>query len=211
MNRTLASLLLLCSTSLAGAATVEFDDVVSSTANLYYTSWGHWYTMPDDNALGNLDSIAASAVSFNGNAFNFAGYNSVSIFSGDTVIDHGGTATGADGDTCTPTCLFKDGFFRGLPVYSLIGIWSTSPDKIVPIGDPHTSVFFVGSDALLNIPEATTLYLFLAENDGAFGDNLGSYNVHFNVSAVPVPAGLPLFLSGVAGLSLVARRRRNAA
>jgi len=210
VKRVLASLLMLCSASLASAATVEIDQIVSSRDNLYYTDWGHWYTMPDDHALGNLDSFAARAVSLGGSSFNFGGYDSVSIFATGSVVDAGGTATNANGDTCIPTCLFKDGNWRGLPAYSLIGIWSSSPDKIVPIGDPHTSVFFVGTNSVLNIPDAPSLYLFLAENDGAFGDNSGNYNVHLTASAVPVPAALPLFLSGIAGLSMVRRRKARA-
>ena len=210
MKRALASLLIACSASFASAATVEIDQLVSSRDNLYYTDWGHWYTMPDDHALGNLDSVAARAVSLGGSSFNFGGFDAVSIFATGSVVDAGGTATSANGDTCVPSCLFKDGNWRGLPAYSLIGIWSSSPDAIVPIGDPHTSVFFVGSNLVLDIPDAPSLYLFLAENDGAFGDNSGSYNVHLTASAVPVPAALPLFLSGVAGLSLIRRRKTRA-
>jgi len=210
IKRLFASFVLVCSASYASAATVEIDQSVSSLDNLYYADWGHWYTLPEDKALANPDSNPARAVSLSGSGFNFAGFDSLSISASGMVVDHYGVATDANGDPHSPDWSFQGDYFRGQPVYSLIGIWSTSPDDIVPLGDPQASVFFIGTSLQLTIPEATSLYLFLAENDGGFGDNSGSYDVHLSaVSAVPVPAAWTLFLSGVTGLQLV-RRRRNA-
>lgn len=210
MNRIVASLVLLCSASFASAYTVDIDQIVDGRDNLYYTDWGHWYTMPDDHALGNLDSNPARAVALNGTSFNFADFSTVSITASGMVVDHAGTATDANGDPCNPTCLFNDGYFRGQKVYSLIGIWSTSADSIVPIGDWQSSIFFIGTEAVLNVPDFSSLYLFLAENDGAFGDNSGFYNVHLTATAVPEPAAWTLFLSGILGLRLVRRAKAKA-
>lgn len=214
MNRILSVLLLLSLNTFAAAATVSIDQVVDGRDNLYYTDWGHWYTLPADNALANPDSNAAKSVSLIGSAFNFASYTSLSITASGSVVDHFNIATGPNGDPCSPTCLFNDGNFRGLKAYSLIGIWSTTADTITPIGDPHTAPFFIGSSINLSIPSSSAVYLFLAENDGGFGDNSGFFNVHLTASnsapTVPVPAALPLFASALIGMGL-ARRRKDAA
>jgi hypothetical protein len=150
-------------------------------------------------------------VSVSGVAFNFAGYSSLTISASGLVVDDGPNATGPNGDTCIPTCLFHDGNFRGLTAYSLIGIWSSTANSITPISDPHTAPFFIGSSASLNIPLLSSAYLFLAENDGYFADNSGFYDVHLTAtSAVPVPAALPLFASALLGMGVI-RRRKNAA
>lgn len=197
----------------AAAATISIDQTVDSRDNLYYTDWGHYYTLPEDLTFQNPDSNPAKYISFNGSAFNFSGYSSVAITASGSVVDHFDMATDANGDQCNPTCLFHDGNWHGLTAYALIGIWSTTADKITPIGDPHTAPFFVGTGLTLNIPASSSLYLFLAENDGGFGDNSGHYNVHLEVTdglttpQVPVPAALPLFASALAGMSLIRRRK----
>lgn len=208
MYRVACSLLLSACASFASAATVSIDTTVDSRDNLYYTNWGHWYTLPSDEALANPASFAAHAVNVNGSGFNFAGYSGLTLTATGSVVDNGPNATDANGDTCNPTCLFNDGFFRKLPAYSLIGIWSSSATEIVPLTDNWlTSIFFVGTNAQLQIPSVTSAYLFLAENDGYFNDNSGHYNVHIEASVVPVPAAGPLMLSGLALLHLVRRRK----
>ena len=96
-----------------------------------------------------------------------------------------------------------DGNFRGLPVYSLIGMWSTSADDITPVSGMLSQPFFIGTSLLLNlagIPNEANLYLFLAENDGIFRDNSGSYLVDIDVQPVPLPASALLFMSGLLGV-----------
>ncbi|MBI1851271.1 MAG: IPT/TIG domain-containing protein [Planctomycetes bacterium] len=67
--------------------------------------------------------------------------------------------------------------FRGLPVYSLIGQWSTDPGVL----DPNTVAsdpFFVGENSVLAAPSGGGLYyLFLGYNDGIFDDNASSFTV----------------------------------
>lgn len=203
----LIAILLLGAATSASATMISINQTVDGRDNLYYTDWGHWYTLPSDNALYNPDSNPARDVTFGGSAYNFAGIGSIDVTATGQVVDHFDTATGPDGDPCDPTCLFNDGYFRGLPVYSLIGLWSTTADSITPIGDPHTAPFFVGSHAVLNVPTVPSAYLFLAENDGGFGDNSGHYDVNltFEKQDVPEPSPLVLLLGGLIGLVLLRR------
>lgn len=214
MNRILSALLLTSLSTFAAAATVTIDTTVDSRDNLFYTDWGHWYTEPVDLTFQNPDSNPAHSVALTGNPFNFAGFTSLSITATGSVVDHFDIATDANGDPCSPTCLFHDGNWHGVKAYALIGIWSTTADKITPIGDPHTAPFFVGTNISLTVPSVSSLYLFLAENDGLYGDNSGHYNVHIEASSttpdVPVPAALPLFASALAGMGLIGRRKKAA-
>ena len=177
-------------------------ETVGGMDTLYFTDWGHIYNEgagdgTQFNALGT--GVAASSVESGGGAFNFSGAVSIGITASGHVVDDGPNATDANGD---PNA-FMDGLWRGLPVYSLIGMWSTTPDAITPIGDPSTAPFFIGTNLLLSlidIPDVPQLYLFLAENDGLFGDNEGYYKVNLDVQFVPIPASGVLLLSGLLGM-----------
>lgn len=208
MRRILSVLLLTSLSVLANAYSVSFDTTVDGRDNLYYADWGHWYTQAADNALGNPDSNPAHAVwpDNSGLSFNFADFDTLSIDASGSVVDHASTATGPDGD-CNPTCLFNDGYFRGLPAYSLIGIWSSSADIITPFGYWQDELMFIGSHIDLKVPDFASAYLFLAENDGGFGDNSGHYDVHLTAS-VPEPGSIGLLLVGMAGLAIARRRMK---
>ena len=177
-------------------------ETVGGMDNLYFTDWGHVYNEgagdgSQFNALGT--GVAATSVESGGSAFNFSGAISIGITASGHVIDDGPNSTDANGDPNS----FMDGGWRGLDVYSLIGIWSSTPDQITPIGDPATAPFFVGTNLLLSlidIPEVPELYLFFGENDGLFFDNEGSYHVGLDVQFVPLPASSLLLLSGLLGL-----------
>jgi hypothetical protein len=84
------------------------------------------------------------------------------------------------------TCLTPDGnisrLYRTLPVYSLIGAWSTSPTALTS-ATAVGKAFFVGSSITLTAPTGTgPFYLFLGINDGYLGDNIGG----FPVTATPI-------------------------
>jgi hypothetical protein len=92
----------------------------------------------------------------------------------------------ASGSACRATgwCGGPNGYnatFRGLPVYSLIGAWSTSPDMLTTetaVG----SAFYIGGSATVTAPAGSgPYYLFLAFNDGYLLDNVAGTG--FSVSA----------------------------
>ncbi len=125
-------------------------------------------------------------------AFDFSGYSNLFVTATGCIVDAGATCTGPDG---------TGGVFRGLPVYSMIGLWSSTGGSITAIG----GAFFIGSVANLVVPGGGPAYLFLAENDGIFSDNSGQYNV--SIEAVPEPTTLTLMALG--GLLIGARQRRR--
>ena len=193
-------LLLLLSSASINVNAQMITEIVDGMDNLYFTDWGHIYP----EALGTGQDV--TAVESGGSAFNFSGAIGVNITASGHVVDNGMTATDANGD---PN-MFMDGNFRGLPVYSLIGIWSSTANEITPIGDPLTAPFFIGTALMLSaldIPNSPNLFLFLAENDGLFADNSGYYDVYIDVQFVPIPASGVLLLSGL--LTIFAARARS--
>ncbi|MCH9670612.1 MAG: hypothetical protein K0U93_04105 [Gammaproteobacteria bacterium] len=176
--------------------------VVDGQDNLFFDDWGHVYQggQWEYDALGT--GMPAQVVSDASGAFDFMGIASIDIFATGTVVDAGSTATDADG---------HGWLFRGLDVYSLIGIWSSSATSIDPLGN----AFVVGTSNTFGVPSGgASRYLFLAENDGIFHDNSGQYDVTIsfdqggNPTAVPTPGALAIFAAGLVGLGL-SRRREN--
>lgn len=173
------------------------NHTVDGFDNLYNTGWAG---NPHPEAIGTgLDARVVQEPA--GTAFDFGG-GLLRLSATGLVTDDGISQTDADG---LPNN-FQDGFWRGLPVYSLIGIWSASSSVIDPIGD----AFAIGTSLEFQAPVVTGAYLFLAENDGLFNDNAGAYEVviDFSVTEIPLPAAFWLFLSGFAGLGLRVRRQR---
>ncbi len=85
------------------------------------------------------------------------------------VVSFGPSCVGPDGTI--------DGPYGGLPVYSLIGRWGTSP-KGLTAATAASEPFLVGSNIVLAAPsEPASYFLYLAENDGKFRDNSGAYSV----------------------------------
>lgn len=73
-----------------------------------------------------------------------------------------------------------------------------------------------GQTETVNIGEDNEALLVLLNFDGVqtltfdFGNASGAIdNITFEVPAIPLPAGMPLLLAGLAGLGYMSRRRRN--
>ena len=177
----------------APAHAIVLTHVVGPMDNLYnLTAWPGSPFPP-----GNASEVGAPArsVEDGGSPFDFSGYSSVDVSATGCIVDNGTQCTGPDGIPGSP--------FRLLDVYSLIGVWSSTGSFITPIGN----AFNIGSSETLSVPGGPA-YLFLAENDGIFGDNTdGHYDVTIN--AVPEPTSLSLLALG--GALVAARRRRRQA
>jgi hypothetical protein len=213
MSRIISALLLSVLSTLASAYSVTIDQVVNSDANLFYTDWGHWFTMPGDNGVNAPGSQPASSV-----PFNFGGLNSVSITASGAVTQDLNAAFDPNG-VCVSNCgsiLFPNSDFRapGLTAYSLIGIWSRSATEIDPfytadLGwrdiDSGLGLLLIGSARDLVVPDFSSAYLFLAVNDGGFADNSGHYDVRLTAS-VPEPGTISLLAIGLICLVLARRR-----
>lgn len=196
----------------ASAFSATIQQTVDGHDNLFYTDWGHWFTLPSDHGLAEPGSQAASAV-----PFNFGGYGSISITATGLVTEDVYATYTPDG-VCVSQCdtaIFPATELRaaGLPVYSLIGIWSRSATEIDPFytesqGWANISsglgLLLIGSARDLIVPDAASAYLFLAVNDGGFADNSGAFTV--TVNTVPVPGALVLMCSGL--MALIGVRRR---
>jgi hypothetical protein len=180
----LVALLVLSDVGSAGA--ISLTHTVGPQDNLYFDNWGH----PWPDALGT--GVPARSVQGNSGAFDFSGLMSVDVTATECIRDKGSICTNANGD---------GSWWRNLPTYALIGVWSDQPLSIDPVGDP----FFIGTANTLVLPDAASLYLFLGENDGGFSDNTaGQYLV--TLTLVPEPTALVLLGLGVVGLAVLRRR-----
>ncbi len=162
---TTAAITLAVSSADAG---IIFNNVHSKRA-LYYEDWGHPYTETWDGvtresseASGVLRGVPARAVrDFNG-AFNYGGAPGVTFLARGQAAANSSLVFGPNG--------VGGPFWRELPLYSLIGIWSSSATNINPLGDP----FFLGTQKAVAVPNSPNAYLFLAFNDGIYTDNFDS-------------------------------------
>lgn len=190
------------------------QSTVSSRDNLFYTDWNGFFVsadLPDYQAAG---SQAAQSLPFD---FVLNNVETFQMTVTGEVVDAGPFATGPDGcpnpaDACFFDPSGNNGIYNFLPAYSVIGVWSTTPDVInfiTPAGGTSwiDALIPVGSGGLFDVPQGyASAYLFLAENDGFYTDNdpIGEYEV--TISLVPVPA--TAWLLGVAVFCLGFVRNR---
>jgi len=191
--------LIVCAVN-ANASSMTIDYEVTGLDSLFYTDWGHAYNV---SGAGNQYDALGRGVAAGQVGYAFTAGQALDISAWSCVVDSAHRCTGPSGYGWQ---------FRGLDVYSLIGVWSESETEIVAVGN----AFVVGADISLIAPNSNgSLYLFLAENDGIFADNYARDHYHVEIittppPAVPVPAAAWLFGSGLLGLVGVARRRTEA-
>ncbi len=180
-------------------------DTVDGTHSLYASDWGHAYNTGSGNefnALGRGNLARAFEVA--STPYGFSSGESLQITATGCTIDSGQSCTG-------PGNLGGD--FRGLPVYSLIGLWSTNALSIVALDSmSFNPAFLIGNILDLVVPDFTTpLYLFMATNDGNFADNGGAYSVRVDrltqQAQVPAPSVLWLMLFGLLLKTRLIRKR----
>ena len=189
------------------ALATTYKHKVNSRDNLYNTDWaGNPYSeiwnsgcwQPYANALNTPGALDARAVKDRkGNVVDFSN-GLISISAKGKVVDAGKKRTNANG---------YDWLFRGLYVYSLIGIWSSTTNSITAIGN----AFFIGTKGDFFSP-LEPAYLFLANNDGLFSDNTRHYKVTIDYSsniAVPIPASIWFFASALLFFLGFSQQKRN--
>jgi len=198
---------------------------VKATSALYFDDWGHPYTETWDGVTRESNERSGvgrgkkpKAIASFAGAFDFrgpAGSDSFYLLAGGEAGINAERSYGPNG--------VGGPFWRGLRLYSLIGVWSSTSNGIDPIGDP----FFVGTGGNFDVPSVSSAYLFLGFNDGNFDDNPN--NSQYNVlvitpasgptsslsfvdgdfpTSVPEPASLSLLLAGF-GLFRIRRPRRR--
>ena len=176
-------------------------DTVDGQNNLYHSSWGHRFDKPavfnHSGRIGNNSASAlgrgnaARAFEVDGSSYGFLAGDVFTLNASGCVVDSGTRCTGPGANS---------GLFRDLPVYSLIGLWSTEAASIVALdltsGNP---AFLIGDYLEFTVPDfSAPLYLFMATNDGIFSDNSGAYSVRLdNLSQVPVPPVIYLVMLGL--------------
>jgi hypothetical protein len=200
----------LASTSQISNAALIGIDTVDGPNSLYATDWGHTYntgTGNEFNAIGR--GAPARAFEVSSLAYGFTSGDRLNISASDCIVDLGSECTEPG---------YLGGEYRGLPVYSLIGLWSTSAAEIVALDTTSVNPAFLIGDLLnLVVPDFTSaLYLFMATNDGDFSDNSGAYSVRIDkidplsraTAHVPVPPVLYLILFGLLLIRYLPTKRK---
>jgi len=171
-------------------------DTVDGVNSLYTTDWGHAYNTGNDNEYNAIGrGNPAKAFEVDSTPYSFSSGDRLRISAWGCTIDDGSSCTGPD---------YLGGNFRALPVYSLIGVWSSSMTLISPIDliSGVNPAFLIGDLLDIVVPDFTSpLYLFMATNDGGFDDNISNNDIisayTVQISQIPTPSVLWLMLFGL--------------
>jgi hypothetical protein len=198
----------------AFANAVLVESTVSSRDNLFYTDWNGFFNpvdLPDYQAPG---SQAAQSLPFD---FALNNIDSFQMSVTGEVLDAGTFITGPDGcPDPNASCYFNpngnNGLYNFNTSYSVIGVWSSTPDVInfiTPAGGSSwvDALISVGSGGIFDVPVGySSAYLFLGENDGNFADNTPGGNYEVTISLVPLPATAWMFGTALLGLGFVRKK-----
>jgi hypothetical protein len=203
-------------TSMASAATVlgtagPYDPTNPLNSAIDYGV--HDNTAPTAIPVNAGDSITITYVSGLTNAFGNApdvdanGY--VGNFFGSGPGRFGGGSGGVGSSGKPFPSYYLDPTNTGTPVNlnELMGSFVNSAGKVIV-------AFAIGDGPFSMTAPVGTAFLLLGMNDDIFHDNTGSLNVDVAGStavATPLPAALPLFVTGLGVLGLLGRRRKRKA
>jgi hypothetical protein len=199
------SLLALADAGSALASTVTLSDTTTSTGTANY---GADTTLPVPGSYTYADTFAAGSggTPVSGTSFGF-------------FDDYVFTITGASADSVTSTIdlggtLQIDGLRVGLfsyaPGQTLPIYGSTLPPGSVAVDGWSTPISSGSTTGTISVIPATSLSqgTYVLEVLGTVtGSAGGSYSGVLDLTPVPLPAALPLLLSGLGGLGLWGRRR----
>ncbi|MBQ0840966.1 MAG: hypothetical protein KBT88_14360 [Gammaproteobacteria bacterium] len=181
--------------SQAADASLIGVDTVDGGNSLYASAWGHPYNTSTSGEYGAVARTGAGSLArafeVGSVSYGFSSGDQLHITATGCVVDNGSNCTGPD---------YMGGDYRGLPVYALIGVWSSSEAAISPIDlISFNPAFVIGALLDVVVPDfASPLYLFMATNDGDFSDNSGAYSVRIEKAGhVPAPSVLSLMLFAV--------------
>ena len=198
-NLTAASTFLLLATGASNAAVVFHDDfstygsstVLNAPDTLFGGKWstssGTVDYLAEGDSFGSLCVGGGNCIDLDGSTSDSGIFSSTVFAAGDYLLDLG---------------LFGSGRGSTESVTITLGSWSVTIGGIGSADDASGSWAFSTTGGALSF-----------ENAG--GDNVGailqSVKLSDDLSAIPVPASLPLLAFGIGGLGLMARRKRKAA
>lgn len=169
----------------------------------------------DFSSYGNTTKLNAPSSFFGGNWAVSRG--SVDYLAGADIDNYGGLCKGngncidLDGSTHNSGLFAYTNFAAGRYKVDIGLIGSgrgTTESVTVSLGDWSTTINAIGSDNDVSNSFSFTTNGGMLSFQNAGGDNIGAILTNVKVSAIPLPAGLPLLALGLGVLGLAGRRRK---